>query len=41
VIASIEDPVPIERILAHLARPAEDPAIVPFGPRRPPQPSLL
>jgi hypothetical protein len=39
VIASIEDPALIERILAHLERPAVgDPPRAPFTPRAPPQP---
>ena len=41
VIASIEDPALIERILAHLEQPpAGDPARSPFTPRAPPQPLL-
>jgi hypothetical protein len=41
VIASIEDPALIERILAHLKRPAEQNTAAPFAARAPPQPSLL
>jgi hypothetical protein len=40
VIASIEDPALIERMLAHLERPTDD-ARRPFASRAPPQPSLL
>jgi len=39
VIASIEDPALIERILAHLEPlPAGEPPRAPFTPRAPPQP---
>jgi hypothetical protein len=42
VIASIEDPALIERILAHLEQPREeDPPRSPFAPRAPPQPLSL
>jgi hypothetical protein len=42
VIASIEDPELIERILAHRKeRAAEDVRSTPFAPRAPPQPLLL
>jgi len=42
VIASIEDPALIERILAHLEQPpADDPPHSPFTPRAPPQPLPL
>jgi hypothetical protein len=42
VIASIEEPALIERILAHLGRPADEaPLHTPFAPRAPPPPSLL
>jgi hypothetical protein len=41
VIASIADPVLIERILAHLERPAAQDGLVPFAARAPPQPPLL
>ena len=42
VIASIEDPVLIERILAHLERPAEGLTPAPFAARAPPvEPPLL
>jgi len=42
VIASIEDPALIERILAHLEqRPEDDPPRSPFTPRAPPQPLPL
>jgi hypothetical protein len=38
VIASIEDPALIDRILAHRReRGEEDPAVSPLGPRAPPQ----
>ena len=41
VIASIEDPVVVERILAHLERPATQEGLTPFASRAPPQPPLL
>ncbi len=41
VIASIEDRVLIDHILAHLEQRAEHEAIVPFASRGPPQPLLL
>lgn len=41
VIASIEDPSLIERILARLRPPAEDETAAPFAARAPPQPLLL
>jgi hypothetical protein len=41
VIASIEDPVLIERILAHLERPDDNELRAPFVARAPPQPPLL
>jgi len=42
VIASIEDPALIERILAHLTqRACEEQKELPFASRAPPQPSLL
>jgi hypothetical protein len=42
VIASIEDPELIGRILAHRRERAEDDVrSTPFAPRAPPQPSLL
>jgi hypothetical protein len=41
VIASIEDPALIERILAPFKRPAEQNTAAPFAARAPPQPSLL
>jgi hypothetical protein len=40
VIASIEDPVLIERILAHVGQLAEE-GLVPFASRGPPQRPLL
>ena len=40
VIASIEDPGVIERILAYLERPAEEDARAPFAARAPPQREL-
>ena len=41
VIASIEDRLLIDHILAHLQRRAEHEAWVPFASRGPPQPSLF
>ena len=42
VIASIEEPALIERILAHLTQRAEEERKgLPFASRAPPQPSLL
>jgi hypothetical protein len=41
VIASIEDPMLIERILAHLERPAADEGLAPFASRGPLQLPLL
>jgi hypothetical protein len=42
VIASIEEPALIERILKHLGRRVEEERIeAPFAARAPPQPSLL
>jgi hypothetical protein len=42
VIASIEEPALIERILAHLERrPEDEHTHSPFTPRAPPQPSLF
>jgi hypothetical protein len=41
VIASIEDPALIERILARVRPAAEDEEPAPFAARAPPQPRLL
>jgi len=42
VIASIEDPVLIERVLAHVRQWTEDDVSqLPLGARAPPQPSLF
>ncbi len=41
VIASIEDPALIERILAHVGESAEEEGLVPFASREPPQRPLL
>jgi hypothetical protein len=41
VIASIEDPLLIERILAHLEQSDDNNTRVPFASRAPPQPLLL